>query len=74
VSLGHFGARQRVHADLEISALTMRLGTEATGAQRFFDTNPGALDEGRLRSGQASADIATVGPLQHRASYGDPAR
>jgi AmiR/NasT family two-component response regulator len=33
----------------------------------FFDTNPGAPDEGKLRIGQALADVATIGLLQQRA-------
>ena len=33
-----------------VHALPMRLRTEVIGALNFFDTNPGALDEGRLRS------------------------
>lgn len=50
-----------------VHALPMRLRTEIIGALNFFDTTPGALDEGRLRMGQAVADVATIGLLQHRA-------
>ena len=45
----------------------MRLRTEVIGALNLFDTNPGALDEGKLRIGQALADVATIGLLQQRA-------
>jgi ANTAR domain len=37
------------------------------GALNFFDTSPGALDVGKLRIGQALADVATIGLLQQRA-------
>jgi len=45
----------------------MRLRDQVIGALNLFDTNPGALDEGRLRVGQALADVATIGLLQERA-------
>jgi GAF domain-containing protein len=50
-----------------VHALPMRLRTEIIGALNFFDTDPGALDAGKLRVGQALADVATIGLLQHRA-------
>jgi GAF domain-containing protein len=50
-----------------VHALPMRLRDEVIGALNFFDTDPGALDEGKLRIGQALADVATIGLLQHRA-------
>jgi transcriptional regulator with GAF, ATPase, and Fis domain len=50
-----------------VHALPMRLRTEVIGALNLFDTNPGALDEGKLRIGQALADVATIGLLQQRA-------
>jgi GAF domain-containing protein len=52
-----------------VHALPMRLRAEVIGALNFFDTNPGALDEGKLRFGQALADVATIGLLQHRAIH-----
>jgi len=45
----------------------MRLRTEVIGALNFFDTRPGAMDDGRRRIGQALADVATIGLLQQRA-------
>jgi hypothetical protein len=50
-----------------VHALPMRLRTEVIGALNLFDTNAGALDEDKLRLGQALADVATIGLLQHRA-------
>jgi GAF domain-containing protein len=52
-----------------VHAVPMRLRTEVIGALNFFDTNPGALDEGKLRVGQALADVATIGLLQQRAIH-----
>jgi GAF domain-containing protein len=50
-----------------VHALPMRLRAEVIGALNLFDTDPGPLDEGKLRIGQAMADVATIGLLQHRA-------
>jgi len=52
-----------------VYALPMRLRSEVIGALNFFDTNPGALDQGKLRIGQALADVATIGLLQQRALH-----
>ncbi|MEU4771697.1 GAF and ANTAR domain-containing protein [Micromonospora sp. NPDC023644] len=52
-----------------VHALPMRLRSEVIGALNLFDTHPGALDDGRLRLGQALADVATIGLLQHRAIH-----
>src|SRR4029453_13203659 len=48
-------------------ALPMRLPPEVIGALNLFDPEPAPLDEGKLRVGQALADVATIGLLQHRA-------
>src|SRR5690242_7807708 len=52
-----------------VHALPMRLRTEVIGALNLFDVEPGALDEGKLRIGQALADVATIGLLQQRAIH-----
>lgn len=52
-----------------VHALPMRLRSEVIGALNFFDTSPGALDQGKLRIGQALADVATIGLLQQRAIH-----
>jgi hypothetical protein len=45
--------------------LPMRLRSDVIGALNLFDATPGALDEAKLRIGQASADVATIGLLQN---------
>jgi GAF domain-containing protein len=52
-----------------VHALPMRLRSEVIGALNLFDFEPGALDEGKLRIGQAMADAATIGLLQQRAIH-----
>ena len=52
-----------------VHALPMRLRSEVIGALNLFDVRPGALDEDKLRIGQALADVATIGLLQHRAIH-----
>jgi GAF domain-containing protein len=52
-----------------VHAVPMRLRAEVIGALNFFDTSPGALGAGKLRIGQALADVATIGLLQQRAIH-----
>jgi transcriptional regulator with GAF, ATPase, and Fis domain len=50
-----------------VHALPMRLRNEVIGALNLFDVRSNTLDGGRLRVGQALADVATIGLLQQRA-------
>jgi GAF domain-containing protein len=50
-----------------VHAIPMRLRDEVIGALNFFDVQPGPVDPGKLRIGQALADVATIGILQERA-------
>jgi GAF domain-containing protein len=52
-----------------VHAVPMRLRTEVIGALNLFDIAPGTLAEGKLRIGQALADVATIGLLQQRAIH-----
>ena len=52
---------------VSVHALPMRLRADIIGALNLFGVEPGALDDGRLRAGQALADVATIGLLQQRA-------
>jgi len=49
-----------------VHALPMRLRTTVIGALNLFEVKSGALDQKKLRVGQALADIATVGLMQQR--------
>jgi transcriptional regulator with GAF, ATPase, and Fis domain len=50
-----------------VYALPMRLRAEVIGALSLFEVRAGALDERKLRVGQALADVSTIGLLQQRA-------
>jgi GAF domain-containing protein len=50
-----------------VHALPLRLRRETIGAMNLFGTEPGPLSQDDLALGQALADIATIGILQHRA-------
>ncbi|MFC6016325.1 ANTAR domain-containing protein [Plantactinospora solaniradicis] len=62
-----FTAEARRGGFASVHALPMRLRTEVIGALNLFGAEPGALDEGTIRLGQALADVATIGLLQARA-------
>jgi len=66
---GWMGSGRPRHDGAAVHALPMRLRSEVIGALNFFDTSPGALDQGKLRIGQALADVATIGLLQQRAIH-----
>ncbi len=50
-----------------VHALPMRLRSDVIGALNLFDITAGPVDRGKLRIGQALADVATIGLLQQRA-------
>lgn len=50
-----------------VYALPMRLRAEVIGALNLFDVTASILDADKVRVGQALADVATIGLLQHRA-------
>jgi len=52
-----------------VHALPMRLRQEVIGALNLFGIDPGALDSGKQRMGQALADVATIGLLRQRAIH-----
>lgn len=52
-----------------VHAVPMRLRVQTIGALNLFSTQPGAINEGKLRLGQALADVATIGLLQQRAVH-----
>src|SRR5882757_5963137 len=52
-----------------VHALPMRLRDDVIGALNFFDVKAGSLEAEKLRIGQALADVATIGLLQHRAIH-----
>jgi ANTAR domain/GAF domain len=52
-----------------VHALPMRLRSDVIGALNLFDVQAGVLEVGKLRIGQALADVATIGLLQQRAIH-----
>jgi GAF domain-containing protein len=65
----HFTAAAAEAGFAAVHAVPMRLRTETIGALNFFSAAPGAIDESKLRLGQALADVATIGLLQQRAIH-----
>ncbi|PRY39569.1 GAF domain-containing protein [Umezawaea tangerina] len=49
-----------------VQALPMRLRDQAVGALSLLNTEPGPLGDDHVQLGQALADVATIGILQHR--------
>jgi hypothetical protein len=49
-----------------VEAVPMRLRDQVIGALNLFRAEPGPLDPAGLRSGQALADVATIGLLHER--------
>jgi len=62
-----FGAEARAAGFRSVQALPLRCRSQVIGALNLFRTLPGRLEEESMATGQAMADIATIGILQERA-------
>lgn len=62
-----FGAEARASGFRSALALPMRWRNQVIGALNLFRATPGSLDAAGMLTGQAMADIATIGILQERA-------
>ena len=62
-----FGAEARASGFRSALALPMRWRNQVIGALNLFRSAPGSLDAAGMVTGQAMADIATIGILQERA-------
>jgi transcriptional regulator with GAF, ATPase, and Fis domain len=54
---------------VSVHALPLRLRTSVIGALNLFCARPGALSEADVRTGQALADVATIGILAQRSLH-----
>jgi len=62
-----FGSRAAAAGFASVCALPLKLRTDVIGVLNLFSTEPGPLADDFARIGQALADVATIGLLQHRA-------
>jgi transcriptional regulator with GAF, ATPase, and Fis domain len=62
-----FGRQASAAGFQSVHALPLRLRTEIIGVLNLFSAKPGSLRKEDARIGQALADVATIGLLQHRA-------
>ncbi|WP_051580046.1 GAF and ANTAR domain-containing protein [Pseudonocardia acaciae] len=61
-----FAGAARAAGFASVSSLPMRSRERVIGAMSMFGASAGALDDNRLVLGQALADVATIGLLNHR--------
>ncbi|HYR64285.1 MAG TPA: GAF and ANTAR domain-containing protein [Actinomycetota bacterium] len=62
-----FAAEAKTAGFRSVHALPMRCRSQVIGALNLFRTESGPLDDAAVHTGQAMADIATIGILQERA-------
>jgi transcriptional regulator with GAF, ATPase, and Fis domain len=62
-----FGGRAAASGFQSVCALPLKLRTEVIGVLNLFSADAGPLADDFTRIGQALADVATIGLLQHRA-------
>jgi len=62
-----FGSHAANAGFQSVYALPLKLRTDVIGVLNLFADAPGPLPDNHLRIGQALADVATIGLLQHRA-------
>ena len=61
-----FVAEARAAGFRSVCALPLRLRSDVIGALNLFRTSPGCLSAADILTGQAMADVATIGMLQER--------
>jgi ANTAR domain len=61
-----FAEAARLTGFVSVHALPMRLRSTVIGALNLFCAHPGALSDADIRTGQALADVATIGILAQR--------
>lgn len=64
-----FAAATTMTGFASVHVLPLRLRDQVIGTLSLFGDDPGSLDENTRRTGQALADVATIGLLQHRAIH-----
>jgi GAF domain-containing protein len=64
-----FAAAATMTGFASVHLLPLRLRDQVIGTLSLFGDDPGTLDEDTRRIGQALADVATIGLLQHRAIH-----